>query len=90
MEKYILSYLSISGRQNPDDVPWKYEKVCLLIADFSQNPPQIVDNMRRFVDEELVSERFADMYSFDELSINNFFDRLYKLMMERYYLLIKN
>lgn len=90
VEKYMLSFLSISGRQNPDDVPWKYEKVCLLIVDFSKNPPEIIDKMNRFVEESLISERFADMYSFNELSIDGFFDMLYKHMMGRYYLLIKN
>ena len=89
VEKYILSFLSISGRENPTDVSWKYERVCLLIVDFSQDPPEILDNMGQFVQKGLVSERFASMYSFDELSIHHFFDEFYKIMMARYYLLIK-
>jgi len=89
VEKYILSFLSISGRENPTDVPWKYERVCLLIVDFSQDPPEILDHMNQFVQEGLVSERFGSMYSFDKLSIDHFFDELYKIMMARYYLLIK-
>ena len=89
VEKYILSFLSISGRENPTDVPWKYERVCLLIVDFSQDTPEILDNMNQFVQEGLVSERFASMYSFDKLSIDHFFDEIYKIMMARYYLLIR-
>ena len=89
LEKYILSFLSISGRENPTDVPWKYERVCLLIVDFSQEPPVILDNMEQFVRQGLVSEKFRRMFNFDELSINDFFDELYKIMMSRYYLLIK-
>ena len=89
LEKYILSFLSISGRRNPKDDAWKYERVCLLIVDFSQDPPEVIDNMDQFVERRLVSEKFANMYSFDELSISHFFDDLYKITMERYYLLIK-
>lgn len=75
-EKYILSFLSISGRKSPEDVPWKYENACLLIVDFSQNPPQVVDNMNRLANEGLVSERFSEMYSFESLNIDNFFRQL--------------
>ena len=89
LEKYILSFLSISGRKDPADVPWKYERVGLLIVDFSQDPPKVLDDMDQFIENGLVSEGFASMYSFDELSITRFFDELYKLMVERYYLLIK-
>ncbi|UCE07440.1 MAG: hypothetical protein JSW07_05245 [bacterium] len=89
IEKYILSFLSISDRQHPTDAPWKYERVCLLITDFSHDPPEIIEDMNQFVEKGLVNERFADMYGFDELNIQNFLDELYKFMMERYYLLIK-
>ncbi|RKX98375.1 MAG: hypothetical protein DRP55_08250 [Spirochaetes bacterium] len=89
VEKYILSFLSISGRKNPTDVPWKYERVSLLIVDFSQDPPEIIEDMRIFAEKGLVSKKFASMYTFNKLSINTFFDELYKYMMERYYLLIK-
>ncbi len=89
LEKYILSFLSVSGRQNPSDVPWKYERICLLIVDFAEDPPKIIDDMKLFVERDLVSEKFANMYSFNSLSIENFFNELYKYMMERHYLLIK-
>jgi len=89
IEKYILSFHSISGRQHPTDAPWKYEKVCLMIVDFLHEPPEVIENMNQFVEKGLVNENFADMYSFEELSINKFFDELYKFMMERYYLLLK-
>ena len=87
LEKYILSFLSIASRTSPNDVPWKYERVCLLIVDFEKSPPEVMDNMRIFVNEGLVSEKFAQLYTFEKLSIKDFFDELYKIMMERYYLL---
>jgi len=87
LEKYILSFLSIASRTSPNDVPWKYERVCLLIVDFEKSPPEVMDDMRIFVNEGLVSEKFAQLYTFEKLSIKDFFDELYKIMMERYYLL---
>ena len=70
-------------------MPWKFENVCLLFIDFSKEQPEIIDNINMFVEKKLVSEQFADMYSFDILSIDRFFNKLYKCMMERFYLLIK-
>jgi len=36
------------------------------------------------LNEGLVSEKFAQLYTFEKLSIKDFFDELYKIMMERY------
>lgn len=87
LEKYILSFLSIANRTSPSDVPWKYEKVCLLIVDFESDPAEVMDDMQVFLREGLVSEKFAWLYAFGDLTIKDFFDDLYKVMMERYYLL---
>jgi hypothetical protein len=87
IEKYILSFLSVAKRGSPTDVPWKYEKVSLLFVDFERSPPEIIDDMQIFVNEGLVSEKFANLYTFEELGIGDFFDELYKTTMERYYLL---
>jgi len=87
MEKYISSFLSITNRVNPNDVPWKYEKICLLIVDFEQDPHFVMDDIKMFLEQNLVSEDFANRFSFETLSVRNFFDELNSIMMERYYLL---
>lgn len=87
IEKYILSFLSIGNRTSPNDVPWKYERICLLIIDFESSPPKIIGDMSCCLKEGLVNDKFASLYSFEKLSIENFFDELYKAMIERYYLL---
>ena len=87
LEKYILSFLSIAKRTSPSDVPWKYEKVCLLVVDFESDPPEVMDTLQVFLGKGLVSEKFAQLYTFEDLAMKDFFDELYKLMMERYYLL---
>ena len=58
-----------------------------MIVDFESDPPEVMDDMQIFLDEGLVSEKFAQLYSFEDLGIKDFFDQLYKTMMERYYLL---
>jgi hypothetical protein len=88
MEKYILSFLSIADRQGPNDVPWKYERVTLLIVDFEQDPPVIMDNIKTFLKEGLINENFANLFTFEPLSIQNFFDEIYKIAIYRYYLLL--
>jgi hypothetical protein len=89
IEKYILSFLSIADRKDPEDVPWKYERICLLIVDFEQTPPVVIDNLQVFKTQGLISEKFANFFSFNTLSVKNFFDDLHKIMMERYYLLLQ-
>lgn len=87
LEKYVLSFLSVTDRAGPTDVPWKYERLCLLIVDFESDPPQVMDQMQIFMNEGLVSKEFAHLYTFEDLSIKGFFDQLCKIMTERYYLL---
>jgi hypothetical protein len=90
IEKYILSFLSIADREDPEDVPWKYERICLLIVDFERTRPSVMDNLQVFSTQGLVSKKFADFFSFETLSVKNFFDDLHKIMMERYYLLLQS
>jgi hypothetical protein len=87
LEKYVLSFSSIANRTSPSDVPWKYEKVCLLIVDFEKSPPEVMDNLQVLLAEGMISEKFAQLYTFKDLTMTDFFDALYKLMMERHYLL---
>lgn len=87
VEKYLSSFLSITGRASPSDVPWKYERVCLLLVDFEVDPPRVLDDVGQLVAEDLVSEKFSQVYDFADLSVTHFFDDLHKAMLERYYLL---
>lgn len=87
IEKYIYSFLSISGREDPDvDPPWKYERICLLLVDFERDPPYVVRDLDYLVERQLVSEDFAEIYrdSFKTLIIDQFFDEIYKIAVKRY------
>jgi hypothetical protein len=86
--KYIQSFLSITDRKGPNDVPWRYERICLLIVDFQKDPPAVLNDTRVFMREGLVSKDFASHFSFATLSMGKFFDELYRIAMERYYSLL--
>jgi hypothetical protein len=87
MEKYILSFMSVADRKDPNDTLWKYEKISLLIADFEQDPPAPIDDLHTLAKQQIVSNEFAKSFSFDALSVRSFFDDLHRILTERYYLL---
>lgn len=41
VEKYLLSFAAVNGRKSITADHFKYERVCLLIVDFSQNIPKV-------------------------------------------------
>ncbi|MYL17309.1 hypothetical protein GLW36_11740 [Halorubrum terrestre] len=84
IEKYIDSFASISGREDPNDNVWKYEAICLLIVDFSQDPPMIMDNIDYYVEEGIVSADFAETYGSKIISVDDFFDKLIRDYKRRY------
>jgi hypothetical protein len=75
-EKFISSYFDISGREEPEDPKWKYEALCLLVVDFDEDPPVIMDDISKFEEEGLVSPEFADLYGSEVISVENFFEKL--------------
>jgi hypothetical protein len=44
VEKYIKSFQAINGREDTTREEYKYERACLLIVDFSVDPPHIYSN----------------------------------------------
>lgn len=41
VEKYVKSFQAVNGRKDTTKDEYKYEQVCLLIVDFSADPPKI-------------------------------------------------
>lgn len=56
VERYVRSFLSINNRQDTERYFYQYERVCLLIVDFSQNPPKIYQSDQELVDAGLLSK----------------------------------
>src|SRR2546425_13298821 len=40
--KYLRSFSRADRREGPRDKEWKYERLCLALADFSQDPPEMI------------------------------------------------
>jgi len=56
VERYIRSFRSINNRQDTERHFYQYERVCLLIVDFGQNPPKLYQSDRELIDAGLLSE----------------------------------
>lgn len=84
LERFISSYSAISGRSDPEGPNWRYEAFCLLIVDFDQNPPRIIDDIDILVEQDLVTPEFAEVYGSDLISVENFFGKLLSDYKYRY------
>jgi hypothetical protein len=69
---YLPAFQALNNRKDDEDDDYKYERVCLLIIDFRQNPPKIVDSMQDFIDEGVVDKELAKKFSMEGLDIKNF------------------
>ncbi|GAB0481663.1 hypothetical protein KML24007_04090 [Alistipes indistinctus] len=82
IQKYLLSFQAINGRNNTDADHYKYEKVCLLIVDFSQPIPKIYNT-----DAELKADGLlpaGSTASIEKLNFQNFIPDMLKIYKERF------
>lgn len=70
IEKYLLSFSAISGRSNTTTDHFKYERVCLLIVDFSQKIPRIYNTDDELKDDSLLPSN--SIATIKNLSFKNF------------------
>ena len=62
VEKYIRSFQAINGRPDYSREEYKYEKVCLLIVDFSKTPAKIYNTNSKLIKDNLMpSDSQADI-----------------------------
>jgi hypothetical protein len=54
VQKYIKSFQAINGRADFTKEDYKYEKVCLLIVDFSQTPAKIYNTNEELIKDNLM------------------------------------
>lgn len=57
VQKYIKSFQAINGRLDYTKEDYKYEKVCLLIVDFSQSPSKIYNTNEELISDGLMSAK---------------------------------
>lgn len=82
IEKYIRAFSIINGRVNFKEDPYKYERVCLLVVDFSKRTPKIYSTNQELIDDGLLSPD-SDA-SIDGLSFDSFVDDLLAIYAERF------
>lgn len=80
--KYIKSFQAINNRKITEKNFYQYEKVCLLIVDFSKQPAKIYHTAEEMKKDGLIPENSA--IDFSELSWQKFVPDLLKVYMERF------
>jgi len=82
IQKYLLSFNAVNGRSNVSSNHYKYERVCLLIIDFSQNIPKIYN-----ANDELRSDGLLkndSIASIEKLSFPDFISDLLQIYTDRF------
>lgn len=80
--KYIKSFQAINNRKGTEKNFYQYEKVCLLIVDFSKKPPKIYNSSEELKEDGLIPE--DSIIEFSELSWARFIPDLLKIYAERF------
>jgi len=81
IEKYIRSFQAINMRTDVNGEEYKYERVCLLIVDFSKNQPVLYNST-----QQLIADGFLDQdtdVSMDHLTIEDFVHDLVEAYKKR-------
>jgi hypothetical protein len=82
IQKYLLSFNAVNGRTNTSSHHYKYERVCLLIVDFSQDTPRVYNT-----DEELRADGLLkedSIASIADLSFPTFISDLLQIYTDRF------
>ena len=70
VEKYLRAFQAINNRLDENDDDYKYEKVCLLVVDFSTPIPKIYNSDAELVADGLLSA--GSTASISDLTFNGF------------------
>lgn len=82
LEKYIKGFSALNLRTSQRDDDFKYERVALILADFSQNPVKIYNTTRELLNDNLLPEESTA--SMDNLSYDGFAKRLLDVYEQRF------
>ena len=66
LEKYVKGFSALNMRASQRDDDFKYERVALIIADFSQNPVKVYNTTQDLVNDNLLPAN--SIASMDNLS----------------------
>jgi len=82
IEDYIRMFQVINNRTNPNKDAYKYERICLLIADFRKATPKIYSNKEGLINDGLVPKGTSS--SLEGLTIEDFVKELLKIYSQRF------
>lgn len=82
VEKYLLSFSAVNARRTTTNDHFKYERVCLLIVDFSQKVPKIYNTDEELKRDNLLPEN--SIATIENLSFPNFISDLLKVYSARF------
>lgn len=82
IEDYIRMFQAINNRRATNKDEYKYERVCLLIADFRQENPKLYSSIEELKRDHLVPENSTD--TLENLSVENFAEDLLSVYKDRF------
>ncbi len=82
IQKYLLSFSAVNSRNNIVSHHYKYEKICLLIVDFSREIPKIYNTNEELRADGLLSN--ASIASIENLNFPNFISDLLQIYTDRF------
>ena len=80
--KYIKSFQAINNRNTIEKNFYQYEKVCLLIVDFSKSPVKIYKTNEELISDGLIPK--DSIIDFSDLGWDNFISDLLKVYSKRF------
>jgi len=82
IEEYIKMFQSINGRIDDEGNEYKYERVCLLIVDFRQDPPKLYSRKEELIIDGLIASN-SDV-TMKNLTIKDFAKDLLEVYNNRF------
>ncbi|WP_194975946.1 hypothetical protein [Aquiflexum lacus] len=82
LEKYIKGFAALNMRASQRDDDFKYERVALIIADFSQNPVKVYNTTQDLINENLLPAN--SIASMDNLNYDGFVRTLLDVYDKRF------
>jgi hypothetical protein len=82
IEKYILAFQALNERNAITDPLYKYEKIALLIVDFSKRIPKLYNTTRELINDNLIPRR--SLANLDTLSFNSFTQDILRIYQARF------
>lgn len=82
IEKFILAFQALNNRLGISDPLYKYERIALLIVDFSRSEPKLYNTTQELIDDGLIPN--TSIANIDSLSFNGFVNDLMHIYQTRF------